>query len=200
MECYIDGISHAGEGVARINGKATFIPFTIPGETVSIKIIEEKKNYQRAHLEKVVIPSSDRIDPLCHHYFTCGGCSYQHVNYERQLALKRQVVEETIKRIGGIDVKVNPVIGMDNPWRYRNKVEWHTGIESGEPVLGYYINNSHTLIDIEDCLLISEEMKACSRYIKETLQKLQLPAACEIIVRQTKSDDLMFIFNGTQQL
>jgi 23S rRNA (uracil1939-C5)-methyltransferase len=196
MECYIDGISHGGEGVARINGKATFIPFTIPGETVSIKIIEEKKNYQRAHLEKVIIPSPDRIDPPCRHYFKCGGCSYQHVSYERQLVLKRQIVEETIKRIGGLEVKVNPVIGMEDPWRYRNKVEWHNGIESGEPVLGYYINNSHELIDIEDCLLISEEMKDCSRYIKQYLKQLPLPAACEIIVRQSAGGDLMFIFNG----
>ncbi|MBP1761119.1 MAG: methyltransferase, TrmA family [Firmicutes bacterium] len=197
MDCYIDGISHAGEGVARINGKATFIPFTIPGETVTIKLTEEKKNYQRAHLENIITPSPDRIDPPCRHYFICGGCSYQHVNYERQMVLKRQVVEETIKRIGGIDVKVNPVIGMEDPWHYRNKVEWHTGIKSGEPVLGYYINNSHTLIDIEDCLLISQNMKDCSRYIKRYLQKLQLPAGCEIIVRQSVSGDLMFIFNGT---
>jgi 23S rRNA (uracil1939-C5)-methyltransferase len=106
------------------------------------------------------------------------------------------VVEETIKRIGGIEVKVNPVIGMEDPWRYRNKVEWHTGTASGEPVLGYYINDSHKLIDIEDCLLINEEMKDCSRYLKNHLQELQLPAACEIIVRQSTSGDLMFIFNG----
>ena len=84
MECIVNGISHASEGVARIDGKATFIPYAIPGETVAVTITEEKKNYQRARLEKVILPSTDRTDPPCRHYFTCGGCSYQHVKYERQ--------------------------------------------------------------------------------------------------------------------
>ncbi len=113
MRCYVDGISHAGEGVARIDGKATFIPFAIPGETVEIKIVEEKKNFQRAQLEEVVTPSQDRIDPPCPYFSKCGGCAYQHISYARQLALKRQVVQESLKRIGGIDIEVNPVVGMD---------------------------------------------------------------------------------------
>ena len=197
MECIVNGISHAGEGVARIEGKATFIPYTIPGETVAVTITEEKKNYQRARLDQIIISSPDRTEPPCRHYFTCGGCSYQHVKYERQLALKRQVVEETLKRIGRIDIKVNPVIGMENPWHYRNKVEWHTGQEAGEPLLGYYINNTHKLIDIEDCLLISEEMKDASRYIKNRLQQLRVPVACKVTVRQSTLGQLMIIFSGT---
>lgn len=197
MECIVNGISHASEGVARIDGKATFIPYAIPGETVAVKITESKQNYQRARLEKIIVSSPDRTAPPCRHYFTCGGCSYQHVKYERQLALKRQVVEETLKRIGGIDTKVNPVIGMENSWHYRNKVEWHTGQQAGEPLLGYYINNTHQLIDIDDCLLISEEMKECSRYIKKHLQQLHVPFACQVTVRQSSLGQLMIIFSGT---
>lgn len=196
MECYVDGISHAGEGVARIDGKATFIPFSIPGETVTIKITEEKKNYQRAELESIIRSSPDRKEPPCPYYYKCGGCSYQHVDYERQLSLKRQVVEETLKRIGGIDVEVNPTIGMENPWHYRNKVEWHTDREAGQPTMGYYKNNSNTLIDIENCLLISSVMQDYSCYLKQHWQELRIPEKCEIILRQSSRGQLMIIFNG----
>lgn len=196
MECYVDSISHAGEGVARIDGKATFIPFSIPGETVAIKINEEKKSYQRAELENIIKPSPDRTEPPCPYYYKCGGCSYQHVDYARQLNLKRQVVEETLKRIGGIDIEVNPTIGMETPWRYRNKVEWHTGNESGKPALGYYINNSHILLNVDDCLLISREMQDYSCYLKQHWQELRIPEECEIILRQSSSGQLMIIFNG----
>ena len=99
--------------------------------------MEAKKNYQRAQLEEVITPSADRIDPPCPYYIKCGGCSYQHIYYARQLEFKRQVVKETLKRIGGIDIEVNQTGGMENPWRYRNKVEWHTGSESGQPTMGY---------------------------------------------------------------
>ena len=197
MECYVDGISHGGEGVARINGKATFIPFSIPGETVSIRITEEKKNYQRAELENIIRSSPDRKEPPCPYYYKCGGCSYQHVDYQLQLNLKRQVVEETLKRIGGIEVEVNPTIGMENPWRYRNKVEWHTGIESGQPRLGFYTSNSKSLIDIDNCLLISTEMRAYSCYLNQHWQELRIPENCEIILRHSSCGQLMIIFNGT---
>jgi len=196
MECYVDGISHTGEGVARIDGKATFIPFSIPGETVSIKITEDKKNYQRAELENIIIPSSARIEPPCPYYYKCGGCSYQHVDYTRQLDLKRQIVKETLKRIGGIDIEVNQTIGMEFPWRYRNKVEWHMGIEAGQPTIGYYINNSNSLIGIDNCLLISQEMKDYSCYIKENLQTLNVPEDGEIIMRHSSCGQLMIIFIG----
>lgn len=196
MECYVNGVSHAGEGVARINGKATFIPFAIPGETVSIKITEEKKNYQRAELENVIITSPNRTEPPCPYYYKCGGCSYQHVDYNHQLNLKRQVVGETLKRIGGIDVEVNPTIGMENPWRYRNKVEWHIGRESGRPSLGYYIRNSNTLMNIENCLLISSVMQDYSYYLNQHWQELRIPENCEIILRHSSCGQLMLIFSG----
>jgi len=198
LECYVDGISHAGEGVARIDGKATFIPFAIPGETVEIKIIEEKKNFQRARLEAVVTASPDRVEPPCPYFFKCGGCSYQHTSYSRQLELKRQVVKESLKRIGGLDIEVNPVVGMEDPWRYRNKVEWHTGKESGQASMGYYINDSRVLIGIEGCLLISQEMQDYSNYIKAHLEELRIPENCEVIIRQSSSNqEMMLLFSGT---
>lgn len=198
MECKIDGLSHSGEGVARIEGKATFVPFTIPGETVDIEIVDEKKSFQRGKLVRILNLSADRVEPPCPHYFSCGGCSYQHVKYSRQLELKRQVVQETLKRIGGIEIGVNPVLGMEDPWHYRNKVEWHALRKAGRFVMGYYINDSRILMDIGNCLLISQEMQEYSSFIKEHAEELRIPDNCEIIVRQSSaSRDLMLIFGGT---
>jgi 23S rRNA (uracil1939-C5)-methyltransferase len=197
LQCLIDGLSHSGEGVARIEGKATFIPFTIPGETVEVKIIGEKKNFQRARLEQVITASPDRTDPPCSHYYSCGGCSYQHVQYPRQLELKRQIVKETLKRVGKIDTEVKPVLGMENPWRYRNKVEWHIGSQSVQLTMGYYINDSRVLIGIDSCLLISQDMQDYSNYIKDHLDELNIPDGCEVIIRQSSANqELMLIFGG----
>jgi len=197
LQCFVDGISHSGEGVARIDGKATFVPFTIPGETVEVKIIEEKKNFQRAELEQVLSASPDRTDPPCPYFFKCGGCAYQHIGYPRQLELKRQVVKESLKRIGGIDIEVNPVLGMEDPWRYRNKVEWHTGSKASEHTMGYYLNDSRVLMGIDSCLLISQEMQDYSNYIKDHLDELNIPDGCEIIIRQSSANqEMMLIFGG----
>ncbi|MFZ2539429.1 MAG: 23S rRNA (uracil(1939)-C(5))-methyltransferase RlmD, partial [Oscillospiraceae bacterium] len=157
-----------------------------------------KKNFQRARLEEVITASPDRVDPPCPYYYKCGGCSYQHTSYSRQLEFKRQVVKESLKRIGGIDIEVNPVVGMEDPWRYRNKVEWHTGKESGQPTMGYYVNDSRVLVGIDSCLLISQAMQDYSHYIKEHLEELRIPENCEVIVRQSSSNqEMMIIFRGT---
>ena len=197
MRCLVDGISHSGEGVARIEGKATFIPFTIPGETVEVKIVDEKKNFQRASLEEVLSASSDRTEPPCPYFFKCGGCAYQHISYPRQLELKGQVLKDSLKRIGGIDIDVNPVLGMEDPWRYRNKVEWHTGSKSDQRTMGYYINDSRVLMGIDSCLLISRKMQNYSNYIKDHLEELKIPEGCEVILRQSSANqELMLIFGG----
>jgi len=198
MQCLVEGISHAGEGVARIAGKATFIPYAIPGETVAVTIIEEKKSYQRALLQQVIHPSQDRCQPNCRHYFTCGGCSFQHVDYPRQLTLKRQIVEETLRRVGGIEIPVSPVIGMETPWHYRNKVEWHLSSQSGREMFGYFMNQSHEMVDIENCPLISQAIQAVSLYIKNHRKILRVPDKCEITVRQSSLSQIMIIFSGNQ--
>jgi len=198
LECLITGITHNGEGVARLDGQATFVPLAIPGETVDIRIVERKKNYQRAHLVEVIDPSPDRVVPACPYFPECGGCAYHHISYGRQLQLKREVVQNSLQRIGALNVEVNPVIGMEHPWYYRNKVEWHTGKESGQPRLGYYRQDSHRLIGIDKCLLISREMQEYSRYIKDHLQELKVPEDCKVTVRQSSGNgEIMLIFSGS---
>lgn len=197
MQCLITGVNHKGEGVARIDGKVTFVPLAIPGETVEISITSQKKKFQQAYLERVMNPSPDRVVPSCPYFPACGGCAYQHVSYDRQLQLKREVVQNSLQRIAALEVEVNPVIGMEPPWHYRNKVIWHTGREFGQPSLGYYRQGSHRLMGIDDCSLISREMQEYSRYIKDHLQEFQVPEGCQVMLRQSAaSRDIMIIFVG----
>jgi len=197
MQCTVEGITHNGEGVARIEGKAAFIPYAIPGETVAVEIQEHRKTFLRARLVQVLEASADRVEPPCPYYYQCGGCAYQHVHYSRQLEFKRQVVQDNLQRIGGITADVRPVLGMENPWRYRNKVEWHTGLISDQLDMGYYRPKSRKLVAIESCLLISQDMDDLSRYLKKHLEELRVPEGCEIGLRQSSaSQEMMLIFKG----
>lgn len=197
MRCFVDGISHSGEGVARIDGKATFIPFAIPGETVEVEIIEDKRKFRRARLTGIIEASSERNKPFCPHYYECGGCAYQHMSYSKQMELKQQVVSETMKRIGKLELQVNPILGMEDPWRYRNKVTWHVNRINGKLRMGYYKNDSRQILDITTCKLISSEMENLSLFIKARLAEFSLPDHCEIVIRQSSRDQkLMLVFAG----
>ncbi|NLB87703.1 MAG: 23S rRNA (uracil(1939)-C(5))-methyltransferase RlmD [Syntrophomonadaceae bacterium] len=189
MQCRIQGITHNGEGVARIEGKATFIPFAIPGETVEVEIMEKKKNYNRARLLEVIESSPHRKEPLCPHYYECGGCSYQHVAYDYQLKLKREVVQNNISRIGKLDVTVNPVIASPQEYRYRNKVTWH--FDNGR--LGYYQAGTNNLLEIRTCKLISEKMEQVTNSIKEYMPELPLTQNSNLIVRESSPNNEIMV-------
>lgn len=196
MRCQIEGISHKGEGVGRIDGKAAFVPYTIPGETVEIEIIEENKKMIRAELLNIIEPSADRREPDCPHYYQCGGCAYQHLTYARQLELKRQVVQDSLQRIGKIKCEVKPVLGMEDPWRYRNKVEWHVESQTGQVRMGYYKNDSHKLIDIHTCKLISQAMEDLSFRLKEQVESVRDGKQGSLTIRQSSCDhSLLAILN-----
>lgn len=193
MQCRIEGINHKGEGVARIDGKATFVPEAIPGELVDVAILESKARFNQAALINIIESSEDRITFDCPHYKQCGGCAYQHLNYQRELELKRQVVEDNLKRIGKITIPVKPVIGADNPWRYRNKAVFHVARNQ----MGYYQPLSHSLIPLDSCSLISDEMERVIKPLKKILPSLDIAEPGEIILRQSSlNHEIMLIIRN----
>lgn len=193
MQARIDGITHKGEGVGRIDGKATFIPLAIPGETIEIEIIQERSKFIRGRLKQVLDPSPDRVEPECPHFPTCGGCHLQHVNYERQLQLKHQIVQDNLQRIAGIATEVKPVVASSNRWNYRNKVTWH--VRDGK--LGYYQEESHDLLPISTCKIISHPLQLISREISYLLQQHPLSGSGEITVRYShNTEDSMLVLSG----
>lgn len=197
MRCKISGITHNGDGVARIDGKATFIPFAIPEEEVEIEIIEDKPRYSRALLKDICIPSPDRVEAPCPYYYDCGGCAYQHIIYPRQLKTKQQVVYDTLKRIGQVDVEVKEVIGMDTPLHYRNKVTWHVGAHKDEIRLGYYKGGSRNHLPIQECLLLTPEITELSQFLNCYLPITGIQPGSQVIIRHSRLENkLMLIVQG----
>ena len=196
MRCRIDGITHQGEGVARIDGKAVFVPFAIPGEEVQIEIIKEMKRFSRACIKEIITSSPDRVAPPCQYFYKCGGCTFQHVTYERHLQIKKQVVSEALKRIGKQEVIINDVIGMEVPWFYRNKVTWHIGKTKGEKRLGYYQFGSRRHLPISDCLIIAPEIKKLSRFLDCYLEVTGINSGQQVVIRQDSQEKLYLFVEG----
>jgi 23S rRNA (uracil1939-C5)-methyltransferase len=151
----IHDIAFGGKGVARAEGLAVFIPYTLPGERVTAQITRRKKNFAEAELVSVETPSSDRVEPECPYFAHCGGCAYQHIAYPAQLAIKANQVEQTLRRVGKLaDVPMRPIVGSPKPYGYRNRIRVH--VNGG--VVGFYAADAHALVDIAQCPIASSEV------------------------------------------
>lgn len=152
IELTLDNPAYGGDTIGRLpDGRAVFVPFSIPGETVRIRIVTDKKKYARAELLDVLEPSPYRVDPRCQHFEACGGCHYQHIAYEQQLVIKRKILLDQLERIGGIE---NPQIEETIPspvkYNYRNQIQFHI---SGGMKPGFIRANKKGIIEISECHL-----------------------------------------------
>ncbi|MGB4001832.1 MAG: 23S rRNA (uracil(1939)-C(5))-methyltransferase RlmD [Bacillota bacterium] len=169
----IENYASEGEGVARIEGFTVFVPGALVGEKVVALIHVVKKTYARAHLvdDGIRIASPDRVAPPCPLYPDCGGCQLLHLSYEGQLAMKQQRVVDALARIGGLtDVVVHPIIGMSNPWHYRNRAQYPFGMSNGNIIAGCYRKGTHEVVETSDCLIqhpmnnrVTEEVKRLAK-------------------------------------
>ena len=150
LQLTISDIAFGGKGVARHDGKVFFVPFTAPGDVVTARVVREKKKFAEAELISVDLPSPDRVEPRCPYFGNCGGCSYQHLAYERQLAIKAHQVEQTLRRVGRFaDVPMRAAIAAPEPYEYRNRIRVH--VAGG--VAGFFAHDAHSIIDIERCAI-----------------------------------------------
>ena len=151
----IDRLGDEAQGIALHEGMVVFVPKALPGERVRVRVIKPDKRYAVARLMGVERASPERVTPPCPYAARCGGCVAQHMRYEATLAFTRQQVEDCLRRIGGLDAPdVAPMLGMEQPWRYRNKGAFPVGGSVGAPLIGCYAPRSHTIVDApEGCLL-----------------------------------------------
>ncbi|MDN5363553.1 MAG: rRNA (uracil1939-C5)-methyltransferase [Eubacteriales bacterium] len=168
VEIEITGIGSRGQGVGRHEGMVVFVPGALPGEVVRAEIKEQKKNFARAELTEVLRPSPHRRDPFCPYFGRCGGCQLQHMSYEAQLAMKERIVRDALERIGRFSAPaVKPVLGMDEPSGYRNKVHYQVGGEKGNLALGFYEEESHRLVALDHCPLVDPALVETANLVKE---------------------------------
>ena len=157
IELTLDNPAYGGDTIGRLpDGRAVFVPFSIPGETVRIRIVTDKKKYARAELLVVLEPSPYRVDPRCQHFKTCGGCHYQHIAYEQQLVIKRKILKDQLERIGGIEnPQIEETIPSPAKYNYRNQIQFHIS-EGKKP--GFIRANKKGIVEISECHLPQESL------------------------------------------
>lgn len=195
----IDGMGYQGEGVGKTNGFTIFVPGAIQGEKVRIKAVKVNKNFAFGKLLEIIEPSSYRVNPPCSIYKRCGGCQLQHLSYKAQLDFKKNRVKDCLERIGKFKVaecaensydsdlksqvaseegtlKLYDTIGMENPYRYRNKVQLPVNRSNSKLNIGFYASRSHDIIDMDTCLIQDESADKAVRFIREWIEKYNIPA------------------------
>lgn len=155
----IEDIGSEGEGIGKVDGFTLFVKDAVVGDVVEARIVKPKKNYAYARLEKVVTPSPFRVEPKCAYHRQCGGCQLQALSYEKQLSFKQEKIRNNLIRIGGfapeyVDEKMEPIVGMDEPFFYRNKAQYPVGTDrDGNVITGFYAGRTHSIIANTNCYL-----------------------------------------------
>jgi 23S rRNA (uracil1939-C5)-methyltransferase len=160
MDIKIEKLIYGGDGLAHYDAATVFVPFVLPGETVSVVPIEKKKKFLRARAEAILSPAPERIAPRCPYFLSCGGCHYQHIPYESQLKYKEEILRETLRRLGKIDWS-GPIEAHASPaWGYRNRAQWKVREQKsgGPPQIGYFHAASTALVPVDECPIVSPKL------------------------------------------
>ena len=182
FELEITDMGVDGEGIGHYEGMTFFVKDALIGDVILARAIKLKKNYGYARVEEIVTPSSYRVEPKCGLHRRCGGCQIQALSYEKQLEFKNEKVRNNLMRIGGfskeeVEVKMLPIVGMEEPFRYRNKAQFPVGTDKeGHIVMGFYAARTHSIIPVEDCLLGVKENTPILEIIKNWMNAYHVPA------------------------
>ena len=165
-----------GEGVGYYRRKAVFVAGALPGEVVKAKVTKAEPGYLVAEVLELEKRSPDRRTPPCPHYAACGGCQLQHLSYEAQLRAKEEILRESFRRYAGMDdLPMRPILGMDDPWGYRNKAQLQTGREGERVITGLYAAGSHRLVDISGCPIQHPVVNRVIGQVRNILAELRIP-------------------------
>lgn len=205
---YIDvefvDLTHEGQGVAKIDGFPIFVPGGLPGESAQIKILNVKKNYGYGKLIEIREKSPYRVEIPKEDMHKYGGCQLHHMSYEGQLQFKQNLVEQTLTRIGKLqDVNIHPIIGMEQPFHYRNKAQVPVGERNGRLITGFYKPRTHEIIDTDESVIHMEAINDAIKIVIEICSELGVTAYNEeahtgvlrhIMARfGRKTDELMIV-------
>lgn len=205
-----------GEGIGKYDGMTFFVKDALIGDEILARALKLKKNYGYARVEEILTPSPYRVEPKCPIHRQCGGCQIQALSYEKQLEFKGEKVRNNLLRIGGfleeeLDQVMEPTVGMDEPYRYRNKAQFPVGKDKeGNLITGFYASRTHSIIPVTDCLLGVSENEEILLAVKNYMQKNHIEPYDEktgkglirhVLIRfgfTTKEIMVCLIINGTK--
>lgn len=180
----IEDLTKTGEGIGHVNGYTLFVKDAFPEDVVKARVTRPKKTYAFARCEQILTASPDRVEAPCPVARQCGGCRLQEISYPAQLKFKEKQVRDSFTRIGGFsedDLPMRPIIGMDQPWRYRNKAQYPIGYVRGRDgkkrlAAGFYAGRTHHIVEEDDCLLTKKSNAAIVRCLLNHMRKYHIPA------------------------
>lgn len=177
-EMTIDALGSNGEGIGRIDGFTIFVEGALPEERIKVLILKIKKSYGYGKLVEILSESSYRVEPICPVAKTCGGCQLQHLSYEGQLEYKAKKVKDDLERIGGLkDIGEVPILGMSDPWRYRNKAQFPVGMgKIGATEIGFYAKRSHRIVNSSVCFLQDTVNDEIIAVVREFMDEFKISA------------------------
>lgn len=210
----IEDMNEDGAGVGKVDGYIWFVKDAVIGDVVRAKAMKMKKSYGFARLMEVLEPSASRVIPSCPVARQCGGCQLQAMSYEEQLKFKERKVMNNLIRIGKFDedeIHMLPIMGMEQPWRYRNKAQFPFGKDKdGNVIAGFYAGRTHAIVEAEDCLLGVEENREILDIVKRFMKEMKIEPYDELshkgLVRHVlirkgfKTDEIMvcLVINGNK--
>lgn len=201
--CNITSLGFQGEGICRTDGQVTFIPFALPGETVTATITKQQNNFRQAKLLDVLSPAPQRVAPLCPVFTLCGGCTSQHMDYPTQLKFKQEGIQNNLRKIAGIETTIKPVIGLAEPWRYRNKITWQIMYTNGTYQAGFFGHKSNRFVQTKVCFLAPGFMEAAVQALLDELNKTPwLPEGSlqQLVTRTNQEGQLLLVLRVTGDL
>ncbi len=163
IQLEITDLNTDGEGIGKVDGFPFFVKDTVPGDVITATVMKTKKSYGYARLLTLLVPSADRVEPVCPQNRACGGCQLQALSYEKQMEFKENKIANNLRRIGGlseeeVEAAREPFVGMDEPFHYRNKAQYPVGKDrDGKTVCGFYAGRTHKIVSNTDCALGAEE-------------------------------------------
>ncbi|MBN1363273.1 MAG: class I SAM-dependent RNA methyltransferase [Syntrophaceae bacterium] len=199
----IESVAFGGEGVGRIDNFVVFVPFSAPGDELEIEITQVKKKFLRGRILRIIQESPFRVKPLCRYYEQCGGCCYQHLNYEYQLKIKKKQVQDAFRRIGKIaEPPVLDTIASPQVYHYRGKAQFHAKAVSNGWEIGFLDVSGGKLINIEQCEIMEETINEKMHALRESIllksdvdTQLTIWSDC-LTERKKEKDSIIRIIKG----
>jgi 23S rRNA (uracil1939-C5)-methyltransferase len=194
LELTIEKLIYGGDGLGRLQadekgrGKAAFVPFTLPGEKVDIGVREEKPGFVRAAATRIIEASPLRIEALCSYFQRCGGCHYQHADYQEQLRIKESILKENLRRLAKMELATGLKVHASPPWNYRNRTRLQVRTDSGF-TLGYFKGSSHVLMAVETCPISSPLLNRAIEVLWRLGREGKVPAELREIELFANDDD-----------
>jgi 23S rRNA (uracil1939-C5)-methyltransferase len=197
FEFTAEKLVYGGDALGHYQGRTILVPRALPGERLEVEEVRTAKGVTRARPLRVISAAPERVSPPCPYFGQCGGCHYQHLNYENQAVWKREIVRETLRRIGKIVWENEIPIHAGEPWNYRNQVQFKVSSSGGRTELGFFEAESHQLVPVEECKILSPRLNAVLATLRDEAWSESLADCSEIeMLADERDENVMLTLRG----